>query len=451
MMHVLDTTDPVSIARLERSIDPRRTVFVVASKTGATLEVSAFYKYFRAKVDAFEHDTAGRRFIAITDEGSALQRLAEEENFGRVFLNPPDIGGRFAVFSYFGLVPAVLQGVDVRALLESGLRMASWCKSDSAGNPGLWLGALIGGMALHDKDKLTLMMPAPLRALGAYIEHLIAESTGKQGRGIVPVAGELQSNGTPLTVKGGPNALSADRLFVACALRGQPSGYEKLIGSFKKSGWPVIEFELDDVADLGAEFFRWQFAAAMAGVVLGVNPFDEPGVTESKVNTQRLLSGFEESGEFEGDLTTRATFGHIGKLLRLAKPGDYIAIMAYLPADDDQVHELLGKLRATLRDTTGLPVTLGYGPRFLHGSGQMHKDGANNLLALQLTYDAPKDLLIAGEPYAFATVLQAQALGDLEALNAHGRRALRVHLGADVASGIRKLIKAVAGGTRKGR
>ncbi len=448
LMHVLDTTDPVSIARLERRIDLRRTVFLVASKSGVTLEVSAFYKYFRAKVDAIEHDTAGRRFIAITDEGSALHRLAEEEGFGRVFLNPADIGGRFAAFTYFGLVPAALQGVDIRALLGRAARMADWCKPDSAGNPGLWLGAVLGGMALNNVDKLTLLMPAPLRALGLYIEHLVSESTGKQGRGIVPVAGEFVATGEPLTVKGGPKGLSEDRLFVAYTLRGQPSGLEKLIAGLKKAGRPVIEFEVNDTTDLGAEYFRWQFATAQAAVVLGVNPFDEPNVAESQLNTQRLLGAFEESGEFEGDQETRSPHGHIGRFLRSAEFGDYIAVMAYLPSNE-HIDELLGKLRAALRDRTGLPVTLGYGPRLLHGPGQMHKAGAAGVLALQLTYDAPKDLLIAGEPFAFATVLQAQALGDLEALTAHGRRVLRLHLGADAAAGLRKVIKAVAGGRRK--
>jgi transaldolase / glucose-6-phosphate isomerase len=448
MMHVLDTTDPISIAHLEKSIDLRRTVFVLASKTGATLEISSFYKYFRAKVDAFEPDTAGRRFIAITDAGSVLQQLATDEHFGRIFVAPSDIGGRFAAMSYFGLVPAVLQGVDIRLLLERAQRMAAWCASDSAGNPGLWLGALMGGMALGGHDKLSLLLPAPLQPFGGYIEALIAESTGKQERGIVPVAGELRSTGVPLTVKGGPNALSEDRLFVVYSLRGQTDGLEKFAAGLKKAGRPVIEFVIDDIYDIGAEIFRWQFATALSGVVLGVNPFDEPNVTESKLNTQRLLSAFEESGEFEGDLATRTAHGQLGKFLRSGKAGDYIALMAFLPADE-QTDELLGKLRNTLREKTGLPVTLGYGPRFLHGTGQLHKAGANNVLALQLTYDAPKDLLIAGEPYAFATVLQAQALGDLEALHAHGRRALRIHLGADVASGIRKIVKAVTGGTRK--
>jgi transaldolase / glucose-6-phosphate isomerase len=449
LMHVLDTTDPVTVAHLERQIDMRRTIFIVSSKSGGTLEVSAFYKYFRSKVDALEPETAGRHFVAITDEGTTLQTLAAEENFGRVFINAGDIGGRYSALSYFGLVPAVLQGIDVEKLLARAVRMAAWCKPDSATNPGLWLGALLGGMALNGQDKVTFVMSPGIYTLGYWIEQLIAESTGKQGRGIVPVESDLQFKGQSQLLKGSPAALSTDRLFVALQLKGDATN-EKLIAALKKAGRPLIEITLDDVYDLASEFFRWEFATAVAGSVLGVNPFDEPNVTESKNNTKRLLEAFEANGEFPHDHDSRAAHGQVSKFLRQAKAGEYIAIHAYLPYDE-QIAELLGKLRAAIRDKVGVPVTLGYGPRFLHSTGQMHKGGANNVLAFQLTYDANDNLLIAGEPYSFGTVIRAQALGDLESLLTHNRRAMRIHLCPDLVAGLKKVAKSATGATRKPR
>jgi transaldolase / glucose-6-phosphate isomerase len=447
MMHVLDTTDPATVAQLERRIDLKRTVFIVASKSGGTLEVSSFYKYFRSKVDAIKPETAGDHFVAITDDRTMLQTLAAEENFGRVFVNPGDIGGRYSALSYFGLVPAALQGVDLNKLLDRAAAMSAWCKQDSAANPGLWLGALLGGMALNGQDKISLILSPGIRAMGGWIEQLVAESTGKQGRGIVPVDGDLQHNGEPATLKGGPAALGADRLFVALTLKNDEAN-DKLIAALKKAKRPLIEIPLDDAYDLAAEFFRWEFATAVAGAVLGVNPFDEPNVTESKNNTKRLLDSFVADGDFPRDHDTRAAHGQISKFLRSAKGGEYIAIQAYLPYDE-QIADLLGKLRAAIRDKVGVPVTLGYGPRFLHSTGQLHKGGANNVVSFQLTYDANDNLLIAGEPYSFGTVIRAQALGDLESLHAHNRRAMRIHLGSDISAGLKKVIKSVAGAARK--
>jgi transaldolase/glucose-6-phosphate isomerase len=447
MMHVLDTTDPATIAQLEKRIDLRRTVFIVASKSGGTLEISSFYKYFRSKIDAIKPETAGNHFVAITDDGTMLETLAAEEAFGRVFVNPGDIGGRYSALSYFGLVPAALQGVDLDKLLARATEMSGWCKPDSAANPGLWLGALLGGMALNGQDKVSLILSPGIRALGGWIEQLVAESTGKQGRGIVPVDGDLQDNGAPATIKGGAAALGEDRLFVALTTQGDTTN-AKLIAALKKDKRPLIEITLDDLYDLAAEFFRWEFATAVAGAVIGVNPFDEPNVTESKNNTKRLLDSFVADGDFARDQETRAAHGQISKFLRSAKAGEYIAIQAYLPYEESAA-ELLEKLRAAIRDKVGVPVTLGYGPRFLHSTGQLHKGGANNVVAFQLTYDAHDNLLIAGEPYSFGTVIRAQALGDLESLLAHNRRAMRIHLGPDITAGLKKVIKSVAGATRK--
>lgn len=445
LLHVLDSTEPSAVAALERSIDLRRTLFVVASKSGATPEVSAFYKYFRSRLDAIEYETAGRHFAAVTDEGSMLQTLAAEETFGRVFFNPEDIGGRCSALSYFGLLAAALQGVDVKLLLERAMRMAQWCRTDSVANPGLWLGSMLGGMALNGHDKVTFVLSPRLRSFGPWVEHLLAESTGKQGRGLVPVLGEVSLDASPRAL----GAMSEDRLFVAMQVAGEEVDGRALT-ALRKAGRPVIELTVQDVHDLGAEIFRWEFAAAVAGVVLGVNPFDEPNVEEGRAQTRRLLDEFEAVGVFAKDQETRGANSQAGKFLRQAGAGDYIAIHAYLPPHE-AVIEQLEKLCAVVRERVGVPVTLGCGPRLLHSTGQLHKGGANNVVVLQLTCDPAHELLIAGEPFSFGTLIRAQALGDLAVLQAHGRRVMRLHLGVDVVAGLKRVTKAVAGAARRAR
>ena len=447
-MHVLDTTDPTTVLALEKRLNVRNTLFIVSSKSGGTLEVNAFYKYFRSKVDAVLHESAGRHFVAITDEGTSLQDMAAEENFGKVFINPTDIGGRYSDIVVFGLVPAALQSIDVAQLLQRAKQMVDWCKPDSAGNPGLYLGAILGGMALHNQDKATFIVSPEIHTFGYWAEQLIAESTGKQERGIVPVEGDLTANGLPVVLKNGAG-LSDDRLYVYMKLNGDET-HDKLVSQLKRDGRPVLMLKLNDLYDLGAEFFRWEFATAIAGAVLGVDPFDEPNVTESKMNTKRLLDGFEETGEFESEYTSRSANGQLNKFLRQAKQGDYIAIQAYLP-HSPEVNESLNKIRQLIREKFGAPVTVGFGPRFLHSTGQLHKGGANNVVALQLTYDPEEEVLIAGEPFSFETLIRAQALGDYESLQAHGRRVLRLHLGYDVDASLKKIIKVLSGGTRRGK
>lgn len=447
-IHVLDTTDPTTVLALEKRLNMRHTLFVVSSKSGGTLEVNAFYKYFRAKADAALGDHAGQHFIAITDDGTSLQDMAIEEGFRKVFVNPSDIGGRYSALSYFGLVPAALQGIDVAQLLKRAKQMADWCQPDSAGNPGLYLGALLGGMALRGQDKVSFVLSPEIYTFGYWIEQLIAESTGKQERGIVPVEGDLTVNGLPAALKNGAG-LGDDRLFVYMKLNGDET-HDKLISQLKRDGRPVIMLKLNDLYDLGGEFFRWEFATAIAGAALGVDPFDEPNVLESKVNTKRLLDVFEETGEFEAEQSSRSANGQLNKFLRQAKPGDYIAIQAYLPHMPDVVSEL-DKIRQLARDKFGVPVTVGFGPRFLHSTGQLHKGGANNVVALQLTYDPEEEVLIAGEPFSFATLLRAQALGDYESLQTHGRRVLRLHLGNDVDAALKKIIRVLSGGTRRSK
>jgi transaldolase / glucose-6-phosphate isomerase len=443
-VRVLDTTDPNTIADLEAKLDLAKTLFIVSSKSGGTVEVNSFYKYFRAKIDVFAADSAGRHFVAITDEGTSLQSLAAAEGFRKVFVNAGDIGGRYSALSYFGLLPAVLAGVDVGQLLQRAAQMAAWCKNDSLINPAVWLGAQLGGLALAGRDKVTFIMSPQIAPFGDWVEQLIAESTGKQQRGIVPVVGELDA------VKGPVSRLTGDRVYVSIKLGGDAT-HDRLVASLKRAKLPVIELALNDLYDLGGEFFRWKFATAIAGVVLGVDPFDEPNVAESKTNTKRLLDEHEAHGAFSTEQSSKSANAQINKFLRGAKSGDYVVVQAYVPMTERVMAEM-AKLRAAVSERTdGLPVTVGYGPRFLHSTGQLHKGGANNVVAVQLTYDPEEDLQIPGEPYSFGTLIRAQALGDFEANQAHGRRVIRLHLGRDPLAGIKKVTQTLKGTARKPR
>ncbi len=440
-LHVLDTTDPTSVLNLERKLDLTKTLFVVASKSGTTVEINSFYKYFRAKADVIAGETAGQYFIAITDDGTPLRALAEAEKFRRIFVNPADIGGRYSALSYFGLLPAALAGIDVGQLLQRSERMAHWCKADSPANPGLWLGALMGGMALASRDKVTFIISPAIASFGTWVEQLIAESTGKNGRGIVPVEGDIAN------LRGSVSKLSPDRLYVYLRLDGDET-HDRLVASLRRAKLPVIEIHLADIYDLGAEFFRWEFATAIAGVVLGLNPFDEPNVTESKVNTKRLLDEFETTGAFSNEQSSKSANAQLNKFLRSAGEGDYVSVQAYLPYDERIAAEL-ERMRTAIGARTGAPVTVGYGPRFLHSTGQLHKGGANNVVAVQLTYDPDQDAPIPGEPYTFGTLIRAQALGDYESLVSHNRRVMRLHLGRDPLAGLKKIVQTLKGAPRR--
>jgi transaldolase/glucose-6-phosphate isomerase len=431
-VHVLDTTDPTTINNLRKRIDPCRALYIVASKSGGTVEVTSFYAYFRSLMDECAGETAGRHFVAITDEGTKLQTMAHTEGFRKAFINPSDIGGRYSALSYFGLVPAALMGVDIDQVLARAAAMAAACTSDSGLNPGLALGAMLGGAASAGRDKLCLLLSPQIAAFGAWAEQLVAESTGKKGLGIIPVDGDYGSLRTDV---------GADRVFVNMQLAGDAT-HERTLAQLRRDGHPVIDIRLNDRFDVGGEFFRWEFATAVAGAMLGVNPFDEPNVTESKVNTRRLLDEFVEHGAFASEITSRSAYGQINKFLRSAGVGDYISLQCYLPYSD-KLHEMLEKLREKIGQNYGVPVTLGFGPRFLHSTGQLHKGGANNVVALQLTYDPDEDLPIPGEPYTFGTLIRAQALGDIESLRAHERRAMRIHLVPDILAGLRKVNNAI--------
>ncbi|MCL4504983.1 MAG: bifunctional transaldolase/phosoglucose isomerase [Chloroflexi bacterium] len=442
-LHVLDTTDPTTVRAVESGLDLARTLFIVSSKSGGTVEVNSFYKYFRAKIDVFAADAAGQNFIAITDEGTAMQSMAEAEGFRRIFTNPSDIGGRYSALSYFGLLPAALAGIDISRLLQRAAQMASWCKSDGLFNPGIWLGAHLGGSTLAGQDKVTFLISPAVAPFGDWVEQLVAESTGKQDRGIVPIEGELDG------YKGAVSRLTSDRIYVHLNV-GEDTTYDRLVATLKRARLPVIEIHLNDIYDIGAEFVRWEFATAIAGVVLGVDPFDEPNLAESKANTKRLLDEHETHGAFSTEQSSKSANAQINKFLRGARSGDYVSVQAYLPMVDSVAAELV-KLRAAIGSRTNLPVTLGYGPRFLHSTGQLHKGGANNVVAVQLTYDVDEDVPIPGEPYTFGTLIRAQALGDHEALLAHGRRVIRLHLGRDYSAGIKKVTQTLKGTSRKSR
>jgi transaldolase / glucose-6-phosphate isomerase len=449
-LRILDTTDPATILKIEREVPLADTLFIVATKSGTTAEPLAFGDYFYDKVKSLKGDRAGENFVAITDPGSPLVDLALTRNFRRTFLNFEDIGGRYSALSYFGLLPAALKGIDVAELLERALRMAHACASaiPVKENPGLALGTLVGELAAKGLDKLTFLVPESLSSLEMWLEQLLAESTGKEGKGILPVAGELP---------GEPTTYGNDRTFVYIKLEDTTDKYlEEKVSGLIAAGRPVITIRLKDLLDLGQEFLRWEIATATAGGVLGINPFDQPNVKESKDNTNRLLKQVEQTGTlpqekpalvdgplqfFANEGATNAK-GLFSKLFGAVRPGDYVALQAYL-TEGPEVNSALQDLRMLLRDRLHLATTLGYGPRFLHSTGQYHKGGPNSGLFLQLTSEDLEDAAVPGRPYTFGLLKRAQALGDLEALRKHNRRAVRVDLGKDLLAGLAALKDAV--------
>jgi transaldolase/glucose-6-phosphate isomerase len=447
---VLDTTDPATILKIKDSVPVGETLFIVASKSGTTAEPLAFGEYFYALVKEAKGERAGENFLAITDPGTPLAKLAGERGFRRAFLNFTDIGGRYSALSYFGLVPAALMGVDVAELLARSLRMVHACASCVGvnKNPAVALGAVIGELARHGRNKVTFLVPESVGTLGMWLEQLLAESTGKEGKGILPVAGEPVS---------GPEVYGQDRLFVYVRLNGEKDEKRgQAVERLREAGHPVVTIQMEDALDLGQEFFRWELATATAGAVLGINPFDQPNVQESKDNTDRLLKMAEEKEELPGeepDITEEPLrlFGDrtdstleetLRQFLAQAGRGDYIALMDYL-TENRPTDEALQSIRLHLRDGLHLATTLGYGPRFLHSTGQFHKGGPNTGLFLQLTARDAMDVAVPGRPYSFGVLKQAQALGDLEALRKHGRRVMRVDLGADARKGLAALQEVV--------
>ncbi len=446
---VLDTTDPATILRIGNEVPLSETLFIVASKSGSTAEPNALADYFYEKLKAMKGSYAGDNFIAITDPRSELVSVAKERRFRHTFLNFADIGGRYSALSYFGLVPAALLGVNVGEFLTRALRMARACDScvPAEMNPGLCLGAAMAELASKGKDKLTLVVSKRVAALGLWLEQLIAESTGKEGRGILPVSDE------PLLQ---PAAYAKDRLFAFLKMKNEnDAATERHIRELMDAGQQVVSVEMADVYDLGQEFFRWEFATAIAGAIVGIDAFNQPNVQESKDNTSQLLDEVKTTGRLpeenpvidEGDLKI---YGNAeGKSLREAlkfffgqsKAGDYVPFMAYVTPGDG-VDERIASIRALVQKNLKLATTFGYGPRFLHSTGQYHKGGPNTGLFIQLTANDAVDVPIPGRSYGFSVFKKAQALGDLESLRRHGRRVIRIDLGTDVAGGLDKLRQA---------
>ena len=431
---VLDSTVPGWVQSVTDAIDPAHTLFLVSSKSGSTTEPNMFYAYFRGLVEkAAGKDGAGQHFIAVTDAGTSLEKLAIDQGFRRVFANPPEIGGRYSVLSYFGLVPATLIGLDLSKLIDRADRMREETFSNVTvqENPGAWLGAVMGVLAQQGRDKLTLVTSPSIGSFGLWVEQLIAESTGKEGLGIIPVAGE------PLT---SPNHYGGDRLFVYLRLDGDNNDEsDRAVQAIQESGQPLVRLNLMDKYDVGAEFFRWEMATAVAGSILGINPFDQPNVQAAKDMTDSVLGQFERSGE----LPPMEASSSLGDLLSQGGPGDYLVIMAYI-RQTPQVDQALDDLRCKVTARHGIATTMGYGPRFLHSTGQLHKGGPGSGLFLQLTGEHAHDLTIPGAPYTFGVLADGQAVGDLRALLASLRRAVRVDLGTNPEAAIRGMVGEVA-------
>ena len=423
----LDTTVPDWIQAVNRTIDVSKTLFLVSSKSGGTLETVSGYRYYRSLVEeSLGKEKAGANFVAITDPDSPLERLGQAEGFRRVFTNPSDIGGRYAVLSYFGLVPAALAGIAIENILAS----AEGMRASTSEDPAAWLGAAMATLALKGRDKLTIVTSPSIGTFGLWAEQLLAESTGKEGKGIVPVAGE------PLAA---PKSYGDDRLFVYLRVEDDDNAKtDAEIERLESLGQPVIRLGLQDRYDLGAEFFRWEFATAVAGAVLGINPFDQPNVQSAKDKTADVLQAYGSSGS----LPEIEAPGSLKDLLAEAKSGDYLAIMAYL-RPTPEVEQAVADLRRKLVQKHQIATTFGYGPRFLHSSGQLHKGGPASGLFLQLVIDHEDDLHIPGQAYSFATLADAQAIGDLQVLQELGRRVAMVRLGSDTADGIRRMMKEI--------
>jgi transaldolase/glucose-6-phosphate isomerase len=456
-LHVLDSTVPAQVRAVESRVDLARTLVIVASKSGSTLEPNVFKQYFFGRMTrAVGAANVGKHFIAITDPGSKMQKVAEGDGFRHIFFGEPTIGGRYSALSPFGLVPAAVMGLDVEAFLASTARMAAACGATVEGdqNPGLVLGALLGVAATQGRDKLTLIASPGIVSLGAWLEQLIAESTGKDGKAIVPV--DLEPSGDPARY-------GADRVFAYLRLTSAPDAeQDAMADALMKAGQPVVRIDLPDTSSLGQEFFRWEIATAVAGAVLKINPFNQPDVEASKIATRELTTAYERDGRLpaetpllSGDGLMLFTDGANADALQKAAPagtvesylaahlarvgdGDYLALLAYVPMNPRHAG-ILQRIRAIVRERRGVATCLGFGPRFLHSTGQAYKGGPGSGVFLQITSDDEADVSIPDQRYSFGVVKSAQARGDFDVLAERGRRALRVHVGADVADGLQQL------------
>jgi transaldolase/glucose-6-phosphate isomerase len=460
-LHVLDSTDPAEVRSMEARIDIANTLFIVSSKSGSTTEPNAMKDYFYAQVaKAIGPKKAGHRFIAVTDPGSSLEKVAIKQGFARVFHGEPTIGGRYSVLSPFGLVPAATAGINVRSLIQHTLSMVRSCAADVPPheNPGVQLGLAMGQAGLEGRDKVTIISSKTIADFGAWAEQLIAESTGKEGKGLIPIDGE------PL---GEPSIYGNDRFFIDIRTEGEDdAAHDAKLAALENAGHPVARIVMKSIDHLGQEFFRFELATAVAGAVLGINPFDQPDVESAKIKTRELTGAFEKTGKLppekpviafdEADIFTdehnaaelrkAGANGGLGSWLKahLARThnGDYVALLAYIERDAEHI-EALQDIRMKVRDRKHLATCAEFGPRFLHSTGQAYKGGPDSGVFLQITADDAKDLKIPGQKASFGVIKAAQARGDFDVLTERGRRALRVHLKGDVAAGLKMLDDAI--------
>jgi transaldolase/glucose-6-phosphate isomerase len=460
--HMLDSTDPAQIKAIERAIDVGKTLFIVSSKSGSTLEPNIFMEYFFGLVGAARgKDKAGEHFVAVTDPGSSLERCAKQLRFAHIFHGVPSIGGRYSVLSKFGLVPATAMGLDVKRLLDTAQPMERACGPDvpPAENPGVQLGVAMGVAATRfGRDKVTLIASPGIADLGAWLEQLLAESTGKHGRGLIPLAGE------PLTT---PERYGSDRFFAYLELDGQGDPSQRqAVAALERAGHPVARINVKDIWHIGQEFFRWEIATAVAGAIIGIDPFNQPDVEASKKKTRALTEEYENSHSLPKETPVFRESGvavyadprnavmlgqhntlpgylksHFGRAHAGVKAGDYVALLAYIQRNEANTQALTA-MRTRIRDRTHAATCLGFGPRFQHSTGQAYKGGPNSGVFLQITCDDPADIDVPGHSYSFGVVKAAQARGDLEVLVERGRRALRIHL-KDVDAGLAELARAM--------
>jgi len=432
---VLDSTVPGWVRRVTQAIDPARSLFILASKSGGTIEVMSLFAHFWELVQKTTGHHGGEQFVAITDPGTGLEKLAGEHQFWRIFTSPPDIGGRYSVLSYFGLVPAALMGIDVGQLLARAAMMARDChiQSPLERNPGVDLGATMAALAQAGRNKITLIASPQITAFGLWAEQLLAESTGKEGTGLIPVANE------PIV---SPTAYGTDRLFVYLRLKNdQNRPFDRQVAKLAQQGHPVLTLTLQDRYDVAAEFFRWEVATAVAGHLLGIHPFDQPNVQESKDNTARVLKTIQSTGRLPRQTTATATQA-AAQLKRQCHLGGYVAILAYT-TPSLKMEQAIRSLRRALVSHHHVTTTAGYGPRYLHSTGQLHKGGPNSGLFLQLIDPMSPDLVIPGAAVTFGTLARAQAAGDIQALHAHDRQAIVMLLGKNPISTIQTLTKSL--------
>ena len=457
-LHVLDSTDPKQIKAIEQKLDLKRTLCIVSSKSGSTLEPNIFKQYFFERVKkAVGEKLVGSRFIAVTDPGSKMQLVAETDKFWKIFAGVPSIGGRYSALSNFGMVPAAAMGLDVGKFLKSTHEMVKACGAISTAdaNPGVILGTILGVAANHGRDKITIITSPGIFDLGAWLEQLIAESTGKIGKGIIPVDREKPAK---------PETYGSDRVFAYLQLANKTNkAQDAAVAALEKAGHPVIRITLPNVYTLGQEFFRWEIATAVAGSIIGINAFNQPDVEASKIETKKLTSQYESTGSLPAEspfftskdaklfadekntaaLSGGSTLGDVLKshLSRIGA-GDYFAVLGYIPMNAEN-EKALQAIRHSVRDLKRVATCLGFGPRFLHSTGQAYKGGPNSGVFLQITCDDASDLAVPGQKYTFGVVKAAQARGDFAVLAERGRRALRVHLGKNLKSGLNALAKAV--------